>query len=510
MAWVEIRNFDQSGLIMDQPARALPINAITSVTNMGFRNGKLLKLLGYDTVYGTPTVAPYHLQHSVTTDNDPWVLYCGLNDVYSYYSGTHTKLTRTLSTYAATQNNDWSSTVLGSVVVINEGVNVPQYTTNHNVEFQNMTNWPSSWTCATVRAFREFLVALDMTENATNYPQKFRWSHPADPGSLPSSWDETDTTKDAGYKAFSETPGILIDCLPLGSMNVVYKSDSAYAMQYVGGQFVFSFNKLFDIGLIGRNAVAEFEGKHVFMSDEDIYVHAGGQPQSITYKKLRDHIFGEIDQSYRHRCRVFADKNKQKIWIMIPTEGNGWLTEAYIWSWRDNTWDMMRLPNITCASNGGEVGATQAWDSDSDTWDSDNTLWNNTLNSASQVLWGSADNTKLYQANYLHQAEGVNFTAEVERIGIDFGNPNVMKFVRKVRPHFNGITDGTQLTFSVGKSDTPEGTITWTDKTFTVGTDQEVWPMVRGRYLAWKASMTANDGLEIEGLEFDVEQNGKY
>ena len=510
MAWIEIKQFDQVGLIADQPARSLPLNAVTSITNMGFRNGKLLKLLGYSTVYGTPTVAPYHLQHAETSEGDPWLIYCGLNDVYSYAGNTHTKITRTLSTYAATRNNDWTSTVLGGIVILNEGVNVPQYTTAAAIELLNLPDWPSSWTCASIRAFREYLVALDMTEGGNRYPQKLRWSHPADPGSVPASWDETDTTKDAGTKPFSETPGILIDCLPLGSMNVVYKSDSAYAMQFVGGQFVFAFNKIFDIGIIGRNCVAEVEGQHVFMSNDDIYIHNGGKPQSLLHKKLRDEIFDSMDSAYRSRCRVVADKNRQQVWFFIPTNGTGWLDTAWIWSWRDNTWAKQSMPNLTCASVGGEVDSGQVWDSDTDTWDVDNTVWNNTRAASSQVLLGSALNTKLYQANYLYQAEGINYTNEAERTAIDFGDPNSIKVVRKVRPHFVGMTDGTQVTVSLGSQESPDSAVEWTNQTYTIGQKNELWPRVRGRYIAWKVSMNANDACELESLELDVVKNGIY
>lgn len=510
MSWIEVKQFDQTGLISDQPARSLAINAVTSVTNCGFNNGKIAKLLGYSTVYGTPTVAPYHTQHSVTADGDPWVIYCGLADVYTYYGNTHTKITRTLSTYGATAENVWTSTILGSIAILNNGVDVPQYTINATTQLQSLTAWPSSWTCASLRSYREFLVALDITSNATNYPQVLRWSHPADPGSLPSTWDESDATKDAGLKAFSETPGILIDCMPMGSVNVVYKSDSAYAMQYIGGQYVFAFNKLFDTGLIGRNAIGEVNGSHVIIANDDIYLHTGSNPQSLLHKKIRTEIFNSIDQSYRNRCRTVVDRARNQVWFMFPTLGTGWLTIAWIWNWRDNTWSKMDLPSISSGSVGGEVGSGQAWDDDSLTWDSDNTLWNNTLAVANQVLLGSAINTKLYQMNYGNQFEGANFTAEVQRTGIDFGDANAMKVIKKVRPHFNNMTDGTQITFSIGSQSKPDGVVTWSDKTYTVGTTDEIWPYVRGRYLAWKASMSADDTMELESLEFDVVKNGTY
>lgn len=508
--WVELRDFDASGLNSDLPARSLPPNAVTSLTNANMTNGKITKMLGYATVYGTPTVAPYHLQHVYTADGDPWIIYCGLNDVYSYYSATHTKITRTLSAYAATSSNDWTSTVLGGIPIINEGVNVPQYTTSPTTTFLDLSAWAATWTCKSIRAFREYLVAVDMTENATNYPQKLRWSHPADPGSLPSSWDETDTTKDAGYKHFSETPGILIDSLQMGGVHMVYKSDSTYSMQFIGGTYVFSFNKLFDIGIMARNCVVDVEGQHVFMSDEDIYIHNGGKPVSLLHKKLRDEIFDSLDATYKNRCRVVADQNKKQVWFLIPTSATGWLDTAWVWNWRDNTWGKYAIPNLTCASVGGAIDSDATWDSDSGTWDSDSGVWNNVRSIAKQLVWGSAVNTKLYQSNTTYQADGSNYTTEVERQSIDFGDPNSIKVVRKVRAHFNGMQDGTEVTISVGSQEFADSTPEWKAMTYTIGTTQELWHLVRGRYLSWKVSMAANDAMELESLEFDVVKNGLY
>lgn len=510
MAWIELKEFDMGGVNTDLAPRSLPLSSVTGITNVGFSNGKITKLLGYTTVYGTPTVAPYHLQHIINTEGEPWVIYCGLNDIYSYYANTHTKITRTLSAYAAQSNNDWSSTVLGGIVVVNDGSNLPQFTVSPTDQLANLTNWPASWSCKTIRAYREFLIALDMTEGGSDFPQKLRWSDAAVPGSVPSSWSATDPTKLAGTKYFAETPGVLIDCLPMGSANVVYKSDSAYVMQFVGGAYKFTFNKIFDIGIIGRNCVAEVEGQHVFMSYNDIYIHNGGKPQSLLHKKLRGEIFDSMDSAYRGRSRVVADTSRKQVWFMIPTNGTGWLDTAWIWNWRDNTWGKMELPNLTCVSVGGEVGASQAWDIDTGTWDSDNTFWNNIQNVSAQLLIGSALNTKLYQGNYLYQAEGVNYTSEVERTGIDFGDSNSIKVVRKVRPHFNNMTAGTQVTISVGSQEFSDSTPVWKDMTYTIGSTQEVWPLVRGRYISWKASMSANDAMELESLEFDVVKNGSY
>lgn len=509
MTWITIKDFEPTGYNSDLPAHSLPPGAITSFSNMHFNNGKLAKLLGYGNIYGTPTVPPYHLQHAYISDDDPWLVYAGLADVYSVYGGTHIKITRTLSAYGTTATNAWTSNVLGGILLLNNGVDVPQFTTLYNIGLQNLTNWPTSWTAQSVRTFREFILALNTTEGTNDYPQVLRWSHPADPGSLPASWDDTNPIYDAGKKPFSETSGTLIDSLPMGAINMVYKSDSAYTMQYVGGQFVFAFNKAFDTGLMSRNAVTEIDGRHVVLTQDDIIIHGGSDPQSIVHRKLRNEIFDSIDSGYRGRCRIVADRNKRQLWVMLPTSGNGWLNTAYLWNWKDNTWGKQDLPNITAATVGAELSSTTVWDSDSESWDIDNTPWNSALAAASQLILASAANTKLYQGNFSNQFDGANFTATAQRVGLDFGT-NQIKFVRTLRPRFVGTTAGTTITFGIGRSDDPEDAVEWTDKTFIVGTDREMFPLVRGRYISWRLSVTADAVVALEALDFDIELDGEY
>lgn len=509
MTWITIADFEPAGFVSDLPSRALPPGAITSLSNMHFKNGRLAKTLGYINIYGAPTIAPYHMQHAYYSDNDPWLAYAGLNDVYSIYGNVHTKITRTLSAYGATASNLWTSSVLGGILVLNNGVDVPQYTTAHNVECQNLPTWPSSWTAASVRSYREFLIALSITEGTSDYQQVLRWSHPADPGSVPATWDDTNPNYDAGKKAFSETPGVLVDSYPMGAINMVYKSDSAYTMQYVGGQFVFSFNKAFDTGLMSRNAVADIDGTHVVLTQDDIIIHGGTSPQSIIQRRLRNEIFDSIDSGYRDRCRIAVDRANKQVLVMLPTAGNGWLNTAYVWNYKDNTWGKATLPDISAAAVGAELNSSITWDSDSGSWADDNTPWNNALAASSQLLFANAASTKIFQGNFGYQADGANYAATAERIGLGFGTDKI-KLVRTVRPHFVDTVAGTSVTISIGRQMDADDDVEWVSKTLTIGSDREVWPLVRGRYISWRISMTADAPLELESLDFDIEIDGEY
>ena len=67
----------------------------------------------------------------------------------------------------------------------------------------------------------------------------------------------------------------IVDGAVLGSNFIIYSSDSIFLMEFVGGQFIMNFRKLFtDAGLINQNCVVEVEGKH-YCFGLRIYVHDG-------------------------------------------------------------------------------------------------------------------------------------------------------------------------------------------------------------------------------------------
>ena len=73
----------------------------------------------------------------------------------------------------------------------------------------------------------------------------------------------------------------IVDGAVLGSNFIIYSSDSIFLMEFVGGQFIMNFRKLFtDAGLINQNCVVEVEGKHYCFGPADIYVHDGTTKQS--------------------------------------------------------------------------------------------------------------------------------------------------------------------------------------------------------------------------------------
>ena len=67
------------------------------------------------------------------------------------------------------------------------------------------THYPVS-----VRAFRSFLIALNLTEAGTPIPQKVKWSTEAATQAVPASWDESSAIVDAGEYELADTKGCYI------------------------------------------------------------------------------------------------------------------------------------------------------------------------------------------------------------------------------------------------------------------------------------------------------------
>ena len=67
-------------------------------------------------------------------------------------------------------------------------------------------------------------------------------------------------------------------------------------MNYIGGNLVFSFQKLFnDTGILSRNCAVEFDGKHFVVVEGDLIVHNGVSKQSVATDIVKRTLFDDLD-----------------------------------------------------------------------------------------------------------------------------------------------------------------------------------------------------------------------
>lgn len=511
MALITVKNVGQFGVVTDLPAHKLPVNAWSAASNMRFADGCAERFKGDAAIFSAPSVVPYYIAPYQIAGKRYW-LHAGLSAVFADDGTTRTDITGTAPTGAATDY--WNGGVLNGVAVLNNGKDNPMFWGGDTaLNLATLTGWNTNWKAKVIRPFKNYLVALDVTKTATRYPHMVKWSHSAVPGSIPSSWDETDVTKDAGEVDLAEEASAMVDALPLGDTLIIYKERSMYAMQYIGQPSIFRFQRLpGDVGMLTQKCGVSTPIGHVVLTAGDVVANNGQGVASIANAQVRKWIFQNIDSANYRNTFVAANPAKNEVWVCIPEAGNTFCTVAAVFNWIDKTWAFRDVANLTHAEPGQvDYTAANTWDSDTGTWDSSGDAWNQDEFSPAdaRLLLASYDQT-ISIADSGTSFSGTAFTSVLERVGMSLDTPGTVKLVRGVRPRFDA-TAGTQVQIEVGGSMDSDVPPTWSDPvTYTVGTSQRADTFASGKFLSLRITSVGAHPWRLNEYDLDIIEAGAY
>lgn len=522
MAYIRVPNCGSIGVIKDLSKHELPLPAWTDANNVRFMDGYAQQFLGHGSAYGTPSVIPYHVV-AVQSGATRYWLYAGAEKIYAVTisggSAVHTNLTRQTAgndvNYTGTPNA-WTSCLLSGIPILNAGNTTDppqQWDLNIANRMTALSNWPANTYCKAMRSYREFLVALNVTKSGTNYRHMVKWSHPAEPGAVPSSWDPADATKDAGENDLASTPGEIIDGLQLRDSFMIYKEDSVWRMTYTGGTYVMDFQQVLGVsGALNRNCIVEIDGFHFVLTQSDVIVHDGQNATSILDEQARRDLFQDIDASATDRCFVVKNPFLNEVWLCYPQAGNSIPNRALVWNYKKRTVSYREIPSAHHANYGAVDSALgDTWDSDGDPWNSDLTVWNGPgfTPSTTRVLMAS-NNQKLFLIDTSASFDGVQPTWYLERVGLSFGNPEIRKLVCGIRLRVTGAV-GSTINVKLGYSDDPYTAPTYNDAiTHTIGTTVSCDTFVSGRYIAIRIENGTAYFARIDSFDIDVVEDGEW
>lgn len=508
---------DEYGLMSDPEPHELPQNAWSSGQNVRFQDGAVEKFTGEQSVLTTPSAssAPLFAMYvpSVTPGLDKWLIPAKKN-VYMISNATTVNnitpagLTATLN---ATATLGWNGGFLGGgIYILNNGVEQPFQWVKDATSPQCavLSNWPASATCRVIRPFKQFLVAGAIDEGTGLDETLLRWSHPATPGGVPSSWDYQDRTKDAGRVSLSQTPGAIVDMETLGDTNFIYKEDSVWSMQFVGGNSKFSFRRVFgdEVNIMAQRCVQQFFGGHVVLCRDDLIVHDGNQPKSVLTARARRYLQDNVAANNYKAAFLQVNYPRNEVWACLPiSTTNPVAGIALIWNWKTNTITFRQLPLLTqyIARGGQLVAAGQEY-----------TLENNQLLIVTSYLGG-----QLYAADQTEQFHGNNMSAYVVREAVPIGRqdprtgeirPDVssVKYVTEVWPVIEG-TPGGVVQVLVGARERADVTASYTVYNFTIGTDRKVDVRAAGKIIDIRFQSTTDITWKLLSYALNVRIGGR-
>lgn len=530
MAVIPFHMTGQSGINKDIPAQELPPPDWSDGRNIRFVNGKAVRVDGSQQVFGTPTVVPYWLMFAYGASNAFW-MYSNLVKVYATDGATHTDITRASGgDYAATEERLWNGGILSGIPVITNGVDKPQFWSpvGLGTDLADLSNWPTNDRAQVIKPFKNFLVAGNIIRSSVQFPHMVMWSHPAAPGALPSSWDVADPTMLAGERDLGDAfPGGIIDMLQLRDILVIYKDNTTWGMQFIGGQEVMrTYMILSHSGILGPHCVKEVhEGRaHILGLPDDMIVFDGQTTTSVVDKRMKRFITKTLEdnQSSARKSFMFVHDNQNEAWFCIPEAGHDWPNLAIVWNFRENTLGIRELVTGTSLIQSGVVSDTSAvWNSDSQFWDLDASVWDEvTFRAAFFTPVGSVPTaTKIIEYDVSQQHDGVDYTSYIERTDIALvgkdrltgmfkADLEARKLCKRVWPKMK--FDSAPIDIKIGTQDKIGGPVTWSaSQSFNPATQSYLDFSQAGLLIAIWMGSTVQGVFEAEGFDMEIEIIGR-
>lgn len=496
------------GINTDLSPEELGLGVWSTATNVRFNNGYAERFRGTTQIFDTPAVTPYWIAPYQTTTTK-FVVHAGLAAVYVDDGTTRTDISGTAHTGAI--DDRWTGGTLNGVFVANNGIDPPKFWGGDTgVNLATLTGWDANERCASLRPFKNFLIAMNVLKTSTRYPHMVKWSAAAVPGAIPSSWDETDVTLDAGEQDL-EGSDLLVDGLALGDAFILYKERSCVAMTFIGAPYVFRFQRLPGAyGMLARGCAVDTPVGHVVMAAGDIVLNTGSGPQSIANGAIRKYIFNNISSDYYRRSFVTSNPSRNEAWICFPFGGSSVCDKACVWNWIDKTWTIRSLTNATygCVA---QTTITDTWAAATYTWAEAIRTWNeNEYSPAEPRLLMSHSTPLISNVDSGSTDFGTVISASLERTGMSLNDPQAVKTVRSILPRIDG-TRGAEISIQVGASMYPDTEPTWsTAQTFTVGTSNKIDTFATGRFIAVRFANVGYSEWRMRSFDIDYVNAGRY
>ena len=510
-----------AGTNVDQPPWELAPNVWSRARNVRFRDGATETFSGQQQVFSSALGAPWRLLPISDGSNYYWV-YCAPGNVYATDGTAHADISPTpnnLTTLTTSSNAPgWTGGAFqGFMVLANGTTNDPMsWVPGLGNDAVALANWPATLSCQVIRPYRNFLFALRCTESGSFNSRLIRWGQSADPGSLPGSWDYTDPTVDTGRVEFGQTQDQVVDLLPLRDIGVLYKENYTWSIQYRGGiDNPFIFRQVFaEVGMLSEWCAAQWQGRHVVLSTNDVVLHDLNQAQSIIDRQYRRWLFNQIDGDNYRQCFVVPNYKNREIWICFPEAGHDFANLALVWNYQEGSLQVRDLgadvPHINWGIVSEGTGAG-TFDDDVGTFDAATGTFDEQQFNPSVTSILMSDQTNLLQGDEGGTFDGQTITAYWERSALPL-DKDVLRYayIKRVFPKIVGGL-GESLSVEIGTRKTLEDSVSWSaPQTFTIGTDLYVNFIEMGRIIDIRFTYTGTQTLRLFGFDIEWDQAGLF
>ena len=384
---------------------------------------------------------------------------------------------------------------------------------------------PITNTCGVIRSFGNLLVAGNLKEVTTDgvinqMPGVVRTSDVAVPGSVPQNWNPFAAgTNTADEFTLSDTSTVQ-DMVELQGNMYIYTNTSIHNLRLTNSVVTpIAFTPVTSqYGCQTTDGAVEFDGKHLVVGSNDIYLFSGnpGNITSVADARVRDYFYNNLNNAAADNLFVLRNQANDEIWICYPKGTSTKCDEALIYNFRINNWTLRDLNGIVS----GVVAPVKGnGTSDADRpWSNTTVNFNHLFPVLAQQCTSGATNTKAailaadvgYTQRSLANADA-NYTSYIERESMSVTPEFYTEQFNSVALLAQG--SGT-LNIKTIASNSPGATIDFsspnTTGTFNVASAYKSDIRLNGRFLSYRIDdgTSTSTSWSITGMQIAVQEGG--
>ncbi len=558
MQLVPVENIGMMGVNTDVPSWQLPPNVWSDSNNVRFDDLSVRKSQGLAKVFDeTGDTTPIYLEtYQSDKESGIWWIAFGSDSIQLWDGNEWKDVTPDggISEMLVDSPGQWQTTKLGSLVYATNGIDPPFYWDgNDEKKFEPLPNWTSQTApqpesphqygaVQTLAGFKSFLWAGNVyvavgdqgTEDINKtFERSVYWSNMTN-FYTPPNWD-INVNSDAGFYELLDSMGGVVHMQQLRESMMIYKSDSIIVSTFVGAPFMFTFQTIApEIGVLCKNAVADFPGGHWFVGRSDCYVNNGQTIETKLTNRVQSEMFKDIDGDYAVNTYCVTDWANNEIWTCYPSVGNSRPNRALIWNYKNDTFSFRDLfqktghikygvaPVQAGVEWGGDKAAdtgpteegpfstnyyTGNWESSTDSWGTQS--YDDTVE---HLVWtdSAPDGHQLHRHNSGNLIQGSTMSTRIERTGIDLGDPSTVKYVSAVYPKM--WTSSADATFNVWTAHqmNTEDDVTWEGpKVFNPDEMNKISVRTSGKFFGIRLESNGDFDWLLSGLEWETATSGR-
>lgn len=333
-----------TGVFPDYKSQAAPL--FTAARNILFRERKLTPFPGGVDLFTTGLSTPISGIEQVKVHGEPHVFYGTNTNLYSWNEteGIQTEGTGYSANYTSGllwRITPWSTEVL-AVNGTSDGLLRWQ---NHSGGFGAVSDFNSNYTSAQeLIRWRQFAIAL----NLGTMEDGLAWCNTNDI----TTWTPTATNRAGSIRVRDLEAGINA-AKHLRDAVVFFSLDSMYALNYVGGNEVFSIQRLQrGIGANGKYAITSVQGEIYGFGPKGMYVTDGNTYRYIHTPAVKEFVLTDLNEDARDRIMVYHDNRIESVIFMYPAGTSLYPNKGIAYNYRTGSWSPLEVDR-TCASDIG-------------------------------------------------------------------------------------------------------------------------------------------------------------